>query len=119
MKASLLIFIIALIMAINVPLHQAAEAGSLNEHSGLITGENYLKLTELEKINYVAGLIDGVAISEYFGADLMVFNGCMKRKSLAEFATLLTRYISKTPEDWKYSANSMFLLVYRENCLPM
>lgn len=66
-----------------------------------LTGEEFLKLPEIAKVNYSMGIIDGYFSAPMFGGDNKYLNwisNCLEGKANTQISAILVKYLKDNPD---------------------
>jgi uncharacterized membrane protein YciS (DUF1049 family) len=78
-------------------------------HNGFLTGQNYIKMSELQKRAYVMGAIDGILICPLFGAPkekLRWFEAYVENMTDEQVVAILSKYLEDNPGIWHDSLHT-------------
>ena len=93
--------------------------GSVSVAKGFLTGEEFLKLSDTEKVSYSMGIIDGYLSSPIFGADAKYINWistCTKSKTNTQLSAILNKYLEDNPGRWEKSTQFLMFEALRKAC---
>jgi hypothetical protein len=72
-------------------------------HTGFATGEQYLRMEEVEQRAYAMGIVNGILLAPLFGApgwELKWFERCVAGMTDGQVATILRKYLRDNPGRW-------------------
>ena len=116
MKSSVRILLIALLL-ISVSI-QAADDGFVIK-SGFLTGTQYRSLNGIDRQKYAMGLIDGILLSPFFGADnkrLAWLELCATGMNGEQIVAILDKYLRENPARWHESMNTLTYFSMKQEC---
>ena len=93
----------------------AVPASAAATHKTFASGQDYLKLSEIEQLNYVSGAYD--SISESLGQipNNWLFS-CTRDWSLGQVTAVLTKWLKEHPERWHRPAAAELKLAIGSVC---
>lgn len=95
--------------------------GSVKISSAFYNGNDFLKLKEVEQINYVMGLLDGYAGATMFGADekyLKWVEQCVEDKNGSEINSIYVSFLEKNPNSRSLETQYSLFTALRKVCVP-
>ena len=105
------------VLFVMTALLSVALTGSISRAEGVLvpngfrTAQEYLELSEDQRVAYVMGLVDGIFIGPLFGASearVKALQSCLQESDNIQIAAILSKYIQDKPERWHEGANMLF-----------
>lgn len=87
--------------------------------TGFVTGNQYRVFSATEKQKYAIGLLDGIFLSPFYGADkkkLEEVEQCVTDMSDGQVAAIFDKYISENPGRWHESMNVLAYVALLRAC---
>jgi len=87
--------------------------------SGFVTGNQYRVFSATEKQKYAMGLLDGMFLSPFYGADKMkleVLEQCATGMNGGQVVAVFDKYVSENPGRWHESMNVLAFAALTQAC---
>jgi len=87
--------------------------------SGYLTGTQYRSLNSIDRQKYAMGLIDGILLSPFFGADkkrLAWLESCATGMNGEQIVAILDKYLRENPARWHESMNALAYFSMKQEC---
>lgn len=116
------LFIVLLaILFIATPLYAADDVflGPATIQKGFLNGEDFLKLSESDKVYYSMGIIDGYLAATQFGANnkyLEWVSKCIEGKTNTQISAIFVKHLQDRPERWDKPAQVLMFEALRKGC---
>jgi len=115
MKKKTILFLILMLLFLAL-LTNYSQGQEEEKTVSFLTGNSYLRLDEGHKLSYVGGLVDMLLISvEMYIPELLPYlEETIKDMSGQQIKAIFDKYLEEYPEEWHYSAASIFFAVIME-----
>ena len=116
MRKALPFFILVLILAAITN----ANTQEILIKTGFITGNEYLRLPDVNKLHYVMGVVDGIFLAPFFGAPKDKMDWIEKflvNMTDSQVTAIINKYLQENPQRWHESMNVIIYSAFREACL--
>ena len=97
----------------------SAEAEEVQFWSGYVDGNNWCQVSDIERMVYILGVIDGFYYSAVFGADrefLEDLHNCTETKPDAQLRAIVDKYHSAHPEFWDKPMSRIIREAFSDIC---
>ena len=87
--------------------------------SGFITGQQFRQLSDVQRLHYAIGLLDGALLAPVFGAPrerMTWLETCTKPMTPTQISAMLARFVDDNPSQWHVSMNVLFGVAMRKLC---
>lgn len=94
--------------------------GPISVSKGFLTGEEFLKLSEGDKVSYSMGIIDGYLSAPIFGANnkyLKWIPTCIEGKTNTQITAILVKYLKDNPGRWDKSVQFLMFWALQKACV--
>jgi len=111
--------LILLIASTNVCADNDVVKGSVSIQKGFLTGEDFLKLSETDKVSYRMGIIDGYLSAPIFGANAKYvswISTCVQGKTNTQLSAILVKYLQNNPGRWEKSVQFLMFEALKKSC---
>ena len=109
MKKKTVLFLVLMLLFLMLLTNGLQGEEKTGTTPGFIVGENYLKMTEENKIYYVMGLMDMFWTSTW-NYDREIFpdiEEATKRMTPEQISAILDKYLEEHPEEWHYNTANL------------
>ena len=93
--------------------------GPVSVQKGFLTGEEFLKLSERDKVSYTMGIIDGYLSAPMFGAEdkyVAWISTCIKGKTNTQITAILVKYLEDNAVRWDKSVQFLMFEALKKAC---
>jgi hypothetical protein len=113
------IVIVALVLAM-VGGPRIATSGDVMVHNPYVRGNEYVKLEEGDRATYIAGLVDGILLSPFFGAQrnkVEWFERCtIERMTIHQVTAIVDKFMKENPNRWHESMHTLAYFAIKKAC---
>ena len=111
--------IVALVLAtIGVP--KVATSREVMVHNPYVRGNEYVKLEEGDRATYIAGLVDGILLSPFFGAQrhkIEWFERCtIEQKTIYQLTAIVDKFMKENPNRWHEPMHTLAYFAIKKAC---
>lgn len=117
-----IVICILLLMAISHAYAASVDVveGPVAIEKGFLTGEEFLKLSEIEKVSYSMGIVDGYLSAPAFGGKpkyVKWLSVCVQGKTNTQLSAILSKYLQDNPGRWNKSVQHLMFEALWNACV--
>jgi hypothetical protein len=110
----------ALVLAMIVGAEIATSSEVIIIHNGYFKGNQYVSWKERDRAIYIAGIVDGILLSSFFGAkrsEMKWFERCtIDRMDSYQVTAIVDKFMRKNPERWHESIHNLAYFAIKKAC---
>lgn len=111
--------IVALVLAM-IGGAEIATSRDVMIHNSYVKGNEYVKLEEGDRALYIAGLVDGILLSPFFGAQrskIEWFERCtIERMTMYQVTAIVDKFMRENPDRWHQEMHTLAYIAIKKAC---